>query len=151
MVLQIPDGNAFATGAMRYDYRPVTEAETTNRIILVVEIEGTPTEAVLDTGAPYVICAPRVALLAGFERAYALERMKMLIRGMQLEGSLTRLSIKLLARQGDDLTVDATVFVPDVEEYWGDFPSFIGLTGFMERLRFAVDPSTDTFYFGPLP
>ena len=88
MVLQIPGGDAFATGAIRYDYRPVTEAETTNRIVLLVEIEGILTEAVVDTGAPYVICAPRVAFLAGFDRAYAIERMRMLIRGMQLEGSL---------------------------------------------------------------
>lgn len=146
-----PGGNTFATGAIRYSYRPVSATETTNRIILLVEIEGVLTEAVVDTGAPFVICAPQIALLAGFNRAYALARMRMLIRGMQLEGSLTRLSIKLLAREGDDLTVDATVFVPDVEEYWGSFPSFIGLTGFLERLRFAVDPSTDTFYFGSLP
>ena len=145
-----PNGETFATGAIRYSYRPVSANETTNRIILLVEIAGVLTEAVVDTGAPFVICAPRIALLAGFDRAYALARMRMLIRGMQLEGSLTRLSIKLLAREGDDLTVDATVFVPDVEEYWGSFPSFIGLTGFLERLRFAVDPSTDTFYFGPL-
>lgn len=67
-----------------------------------------------------------------------------------MEGSITRLSIRLLADEGDSLTVDATAFIPDVEEYWGDLPVFIGLTGFMERLRFAVDPSTDTFYFGSL-
>lgn len=145
-----PNGETFATGVIRYSYRPVSANETTNRIILLVEIAGVLTGAVVDTGAPFVICAPRIALLAGFDRAYALARMRRLIRGMQLEGSLTRLSIKLLAREGDDLTVDATVFVPDVEEYWGSFPSFIGLTGFLERLRFAVDPSTDTFYFGPL-
>lgn len=150
MLLQTPGGDTFATGAIRYSYRPVSATETTNRIILLVEIAGILTEAVVDTGAPYAICAPQIAILAGFERAYALVRMRMLIRGMQLEGSLTRLSIKLLAIEGDDLTVDATVFVPDIEEYWGNFPSFIGLTGFLERLRFAVDPSTDTFYFGPL-
>ena len=151
MLLQFPNGDFFATGAIRYDYRPVSAVETTNRLILPVEIEGVLTEAVVDTGAPYVICAPGIARLAGFNRAYSLERMRMLIRGMQLEGSLTRLSIKLLAREGDDLTVDATVFVPDVEDYWGNFPSFIGLTGFLERIRFAVDPLTDILYFGSLP
>jgi len=30
------------------------------------------------------------------------------------------------------------------------FPSFLGLTGFLERIKFAADPNTDTFYFGPL-
>ena len=60
------------------------------------------------------------------------------------------IELRLLADEGDSLTVDATAFIPDVEEYWGDLPTFIGLTGFLERLRFAVDPSTDTFYFGSL-
>jgi hypothetical protein len=46
--------------------------------------------------------------------------------------------------------VDATAFIPDVEEYWGDFPCFIGQIGFLERIRYAVDPANDTFYFGQL-
>jgi hypothetical protein len=60
------------------------------------------------------------------------------------------LSVKLEATIGTSIDVDATAFVPDVEEFWGDLPSFIGLMGFLERIRFAVDPSTDTFYFGKL-
>lgn len=39
-VLQISGGDTFATGAIRYDYRPVSATETTNRIILLVEIQG---------------------------------------------------------------------------------------------------------------
>ncbi|MBW4493144.1 MAG: hypothetical protein KME26_08670 [Oscillatoria princeps RMCB-10] len=74
----------------------------------------------------------------------------MLIRGMRLPGFVVRLNIRLVAREGEDLNVDATVFVPDSEALWGDFPSFIGLTGFLERIRFALDPNTDTFYFGSL-
>ncbi|MBD2182745.1 hypothetical protein H6G03_17015 [Planktothrix sp. FACHB-1375] len=74
----------------------------------------------------------------------------MLIRGMRLDGSIARMSITFRAQEGESLTQEATVFVPDVEEYWGNFPSFIGLAGFLERIRFAIDPLTDTFYFGPL-
>ncbi|MCL1473685.1 retroviral-like aspartic protease family protein [Argonema antarcticum] len=140
----------FACGATGYEYRPVTQTENTNRIILEVEIQGIPTIAVVDTGAPYVICAPKVALEAGVARASALETRTMLIRGMRLDGFIVRLNIRLVAREGENLDVDSTVFVPEVEEYWGDFPSFIGLTGFLERMRFAIDPSTDTFYFGQL-
>jgi len=58
--------------------------------------------------------------------------------------------MKLLADVGQHLELQATVFVPDAEELWGDFPSFIGLSGFLERIRFAVDPLTDTFYFGSM-
>jgi hypothetical protein len=144
------NGETFASGALGYEYVPVTETETTNRIIFQVEIQGIPTLAVLDTGAPYVICAPKVASEAGVDPASALERKTMLIRGMRLPGFVVRLNIRLVAREGEDLNVDATVFVPDSEVLWGDFPSFIGLTGFLERIRFALDPNTDTFYFGSL-
>jgi hypothetical protein len=30
-------------------------------------------------------------------------------------------------------------------------PSILGLSGCLEALRFAVDPKTNLFYFGPLP
>ncbi|HAX76687.1 MAG TPA: hypothetical protein DCY88_12800 [Cyanobacteria bacterium UBA11372] len=83
MVLFFDNGNAFATGATRYQYRPATENESTNRIFLQVDVQ-------------------------------------------------------------------ATVFVPDREELWGNFPYFIGLGGFLERIRFAFDPASDTFYFGSL-
>ncbi len=149
-LLFFANGDTFATGATGYDYRPATETETTNRIILELQIEGIPTVAVVDTGAPYVICSPKVATDAGIDPASALERKTMLIRQMRLDGFVYRLNLTLKAEVGEDLDVDATVFVPEVEEFWGDFPSFIGLGGFLERIRFALDPNTDTFYFGQL-
>lgn len=39
-LLLFPDGETFATGAMRYDYAPATPSETTNRIILPVKVEN---------------------------------------------------------------------------------------------------------------
>jgi hypothetical protein len=140
MSLLFLDGHPFATGSTKYAYQPATPGEMTNRIILPVEIEGHRTTAVIDTGAPYVICEPRLARLAGFDLVEPLERITMLIRGMYLPGSIIRLSV----------TVDATAFVPEQEERWENLPSFIGLSGFLERIRFALDPSTDTFYFGQL-
>ncbi|MBC6423233.1 MAG: hypothetical protein GDA43_19115 [Hormoscilla sp. SP5CHS1] len=68
----------------------------------------------------------------------------MLVRGMRLEGKTIRLGMTLRAEVGENLTVD-------VEEYWGEFPSFIGQNGFLDRIRYAVDSSTDMFYFGELP
>ena len=74
----------------------------------------------------------------------------MLIRGMSLSGFVVRLNIQLTADMGENLDVDSTVFVPDSVDLWGDFPCFIGLGGFLERIKFAIDPNTDTFYFGQL-
>lgn len=129
-------------------YRPAIEGETTNRLILEVAVEDIVTEAVLDTGAPYPVIAPRIARRAGLDMVTPLEREVMLIRGIRMEGGIIRLNMTLPADIGDDLTVDATAFIPDREEYWGNFPSFIGQIGFLERIRYAVDPATDTFYFG---
>jgi len=52
-------------------------------------------------------------------------------------------------RQGQDLEIEATVFVPTLPpgETWRH-PNFIGLSGFLERIRFAVDPEENAFYFG---
>ena len=54
MSLIFANGESFATGALQYSYGPATAGETTNRIIMPVEIEGVSTNAVVDTGAPYV-------------------------------------------------------------------------------------------------
>ena len=72
------------------------------------------------------------------------------IRGISYIGKLVRVKIGLRAeRGGDDLDVDATVFVPKLRPgvVW-PHPNFIGLDGFLNRIRFAVDPSENTFYFG---
>ena len=149
-LLLFPNGEFFAIGAINYAYRPAITSDTTNRIIIVVYVEDSITEAVLDTGAPYPIIAPKVAKQAGLDRVKPLERKRMLVRGNWLEGSIIRLNMTLLADEGKDLTVDATAFIPDSEECWGDFPCFIGQMGFLERIRYALDPATDTFYFGTL-
>jgi hypothetical protein len=148
-LLLFPDGEYFAIGAINYAYRPPITNDT-NRIIIGVYVEDIITEAVLDTGAPYPIISPKIAKQAGLNRVKPLERKTMLVRGMRLEGSIIRLNMTLPADEGEDLTVDATAFIPDVEESWGDFPGFIGQLGFLERIRYAVDPATDTFYFGTL-
>lgn len=151
-LLSFADGEPFATGAMDYLYQPATFGEDTLRILLAVEIESIPTVAMVDTGAPYVVCAPRLVRQIPLDTTSALERKTILIRGSWVSGYLYRLAVRFLAETGDSLAVDATVFLPDLEweETWGHLPSFIGWGGCLERMRFAVDPGSDTFYFGPL-
>lgn len=52
---------------------------------------------------------------------------------------------------GEPQEVTATVFVPTLhpDDEWRH-PNFIGLDGFLNRIRFAVDPATNLFYFGEL-
>jgi hypothetical protein len=82
----------------------------------------------------------------------AIESIPYRVRGVEMRGNIYRVNIVFLADEGDDITIDATVFVPDEEwqNSWGEHPGYIGLTGCLERMRFAVDPENDRFYFGPL-
>lgn len=152
MLLSFEDGKPFATGAIPYDYAPAGD-DRTPRILLQVEFESIRATAVVDTGAPYVICAPVIAQLLRLDPTAALEQITIQIRGVRIRGNLHRLTLSFPAGEGNPLSVDSTVFVPDEQNNavdWGHLPSFIGLTGCLERVRFAVDPTSESFFFGPL-
>ena len=70
------------------------------------------------------------------------------IRGVKYSGTLYRAVLEIHAREGADLQQDVTVFVPETSaEDWGEMPTFLGLTGCLEFLRFAIDPQSRQFYF----
>ena len=151
MILQFADGEPFAVGATTYLYAPATDQDMSDRIQLPIVFElseATDVLAVVDTGAPYSILDPLIAKQIGFSPEMTLERTAVTVRGVKLRGSLIRLSTTLQAEVGENLTIDSTTFIPDSEEQWNQFPSFIGQAGFLERIRFAIDPNTNTFYFG---
>ncbi len=64
-----------------------------------------------------------------------------------MEGSPVLIhKIRLIADVGEPLDIDSTVFIPPD---WRA-PSILGYTGALDRMRFAVDPQVNRFYFGPL-
>ncbi len=71
------------------------------------------------------------------------------MRGQRFPGRLIRADLTLQAAYGADLTVEATIFVPTLEsgQMWAH-PNFLGLDGFLSRIRFTVDPAENAFYFG---
>lgn len=146
-MLTFSTGETFATGAMIYGYHPYSDGDLSARIILPILVEGNLTNAILDTGAPYLICSPSLARQLGLDPETALSHHQMLIRGYRVRGSLHRLSLTLLATGGDSLAFEAISFIPDLNENF-EFPTFVGLLGCLEWIRFAIDPSTYTFYFG---
>ncbi len=105
-------------------------------------------EAMLDTGAPYFVCKREVAdswLALGEE----LNAVTLGIRGINCRGRLRRGTVEVVASEGDGFTIDATVFVAD------DAPAtmpecVLGFFGCLDRLRFAIDPHRQMFYFGQL-
>lgn len=77
-------------------------------------------------------------------------RNSLTVRGIKYQGQLYRLPIKFLAAEGESFELEVTAFIPHLEpgQEWL-FPSFLGLQGCLEFLRFAVDPGANVFYFGP--
>jgi len=85
MNLNFSNGDVFTTGAIRYSYSPATVGETTNRIIIPIEIEGVKTQAVVDTGAPYVVVSPRIAKLAGLNSTLGSPDFMVITRSYDIE------------------------------------------------------------------
>lgn len=108
--------------------------------------------AIVDTGAPWCVIDPAIARQVGAVAHADYEPdEKLMIRGMLYKGRLLRMGISLEAEQGHSLNIGATVFVPMLRpgDTW-PHPNFIGLDGFLSRIRFAIDPAENTFYFGPI-
>jgi hypothetical protein len=105
--------------------------------------------AMLDTGARWTLIGPDLIELLGDELGEGLEAVTMSTRLGRFQGTLHRLPIRLLADEGTDITVDATCLALKM---WPG-PNILGFTGFLERLRFALDPAgmhtAARLHFGP--
>jgi hypothetical protein len=115
---------------------------------IVIRVTPSPTQkivlTVVDTAASWCVFKPDVgaALLDHFDPSPEVTVLS--TRLGRFRGKLYRGTIKLLADEGSSLDVDATVFLaPD----WPG-PNFVGYQGLLQRIRFAVDPESNRFYFG---
>ena len=135
----------FATGASTFaDTAPGTQYEA--KIFVPVRLGGLDVDvtAMVDTAAPWCVLEGALASLMSDGNTILAPRQVLSSRLGVHTGDLCRTSVTLLADEGESLTVDATVFVcPD----WSG-PNLIGYNGLLERIRFAVDPSLNMFYFG---
>lgn len=139
----------FARGVQVYsDYDP---SQKHSRIMIYVRFGNLPTAtAMLDTGAPWCILKPQDADDLNIKYRATSQPDEMIIRGVRYSGWLCdQIPVTIEAHRGEELIVLATVFIPELEPTQGwDLPNFIGLSGFLERIRFAVDPFNNEFYFG---
>jgi hypothetical protein len=142
-------GSGFAVGVCRYE-EVYPGYEQSPRIVIPVLVEGQLTvPAIVDTGAPWCILDPEIARAVGIQPGTGYRAETLLFHWTEYEGVLHRMRVGLFAEQGDDLEIEATVFVPALHpgDTWAS-PNFLGLSGLLERTRFAVDPSENAFYFG---
>lgn len=153
MLLRFEDDRPFAQGGCMFVDRPATAGTASSAIHIPIQIEGlSQTEAVVDTGGAYLVCNPEIADLLNLDPADALTVSGLEIRGHRVPGTLHRLTLTLLAEEGQGLEQEVTAFVPDPHpsQSWMELPTFLGLTGCLEWFRFAVDPVDNMFYFGSI-
>lgn len=120
--------------------------DPTAKIYVRVAFEqGSEVLAQLDTGAAWSVLAPDLARDLGLSAGDP-ARMRTPLGVM--DGFLVRVPFTLWADEGEDLSIDGTFFV---SERWPLGMSFLGYSGLLDSLRFAVDPQANDFYFGLLP
>ena len=99
----------------------------------------------VDTAAPWCIFEPTVGDFVR-ENFYLVSRDVSLSTRLGIfRGDLYRGPLFFEALEGEPLDVEATVFV---SSDWPPGMSFLGYEGLLQRIRFAVDPEVNLFYFG---
>ena len=140
------DGGQFATGRVQYFDHSGRHSGQSPRIFLEVRAGAfrLPVLAMVDTAAPWCIFKPEIGefVRRTFEKVSG--DVSLSTRLGTFGGSLYRGPLFLEASDDDGLGVEATVFV---SPQWRG-PSFLGYEGLLQRIRFAVDPQANQFYFG---
>jgi hypothetical protein len=139
-------GKSFTTGRARFRDQAPGASEATAKIFVKIELppplEGTLL-AQVDSGAAYSMLDVEVAEALGLLDGGG-EPARIHTRQGSIPGRLERVPLILVADEGDSLEVEATFFVS--REWSGK--TFLGYTGFLDRLRIALDPRVNDFYFG---
>lgn len=141
----IRDGDPFTSGRSRFVDQHPRFPEPSAKVYVQVEfagLEGTWI-AQVDTGAAYSVLEVSIA-----EALNLLDLngpwTRLSTRLGVLAGKLIRLPVILVADQGRSLELEAQFFVSP--EWRGG--TFLGYTGFLDRLRIALDSPANLFYFG---
>lgn len=138
--------SGFCTGAVFYSDHYEAD-KNQNRIVLMGSIEDDIViNLILDTASPWNVINPEFFEEKEFANC---EKHKLNIRGRSYDGFLIRKNITIRATEGEDVTIESTFFIPRLNE--GDswnYPNFLGLDGFLNRIRCAINPIENTFYFG---
>jgi aspartyl protease len=133
------------TGRSRY--RP---DHTYEQFLLFVAVtcgvSDRPLDALLDTASQWCILSAWVASSLGFDLEAASPEARLSTRFGELRGRLERIPVYFVAEEGESVEVEATWFLS--EGCIG--PPVIGWKGCLERVRFALDPGEEQFYFAEL-
>jgi hypothetical protein len=140
-------GQPFARSRTKYTDHVPQRLETTAKIYVRVLFDGIDrvVTAQVDTGAAWSILGSEIAeRLELFNEPGETARMRTPF-GVK-EGVLVRVPLRIVADEGESLDVTGTFFVTSD---WPEGLTFLGYSGLLDSLRFALDPRGNDFYFGP--
>ena len=142
--------SGFASGFTLYE--ETYPGRESDRIVVynTALAKGPQVGSVVDTGSPWCILCPGLAESLGNDmgRLYAPDA-PLNVLGSKYRGCFCKATVTLKSEYGDrGLELSPTFFVPDVPESEWPHPSFIGMSTFLNHIRFAVDPSDKAYYFG---
>ncbi|HYU34899.1 MAG TPA: aspartyl protease family protein [Thermoanaerobaculia bacterium] len=101
--------------------------------------------AQLDTGAAWSVLSPDVAQQLNLPPDAGNPAVLQTWLGRR-QGHLVRVPFLFLADEGEPFPTEGTFFVtPD----WPEGMTFLGYSGLLDSIRFAVDPQANDFFFGP--
>jgi hypothetical protein len=126
--------------------RSLRHAEITAKVYVKVRFGGLSQAllAQLDTGAAWSVLAPDVATAARISVASG-DPAKLSTRFGIKDGYLVRVPLTFEADAGVPLVTEATFFVA---ADWPEGMTFLGYSGLLDSMRFALDPQANHFYFG---
>ena len=140
-------GRPWSTSSSRY--RVATEHEGTILTVAVrCVIADLPFEnqALLDTGAAWSIIGGELAEMLEPGSGASGQTMILSTRIGRIRGTLREIDVVLMAERGESLTVTGSVLIAPG---WTG-PVVLGYRGFLERIRFALDPGAgpdDAWFF----
>lgn len=137
------EGSSFATGSAAFV--DTDQADVSPKIYVRVRPADLPAPvlAQLDTGAAWSVLHAEIARRIGALDTDG-ESLTLSTRTGNVRGKLVRAPMSLIADAGESLALEATFFV---SSDW-THGTFLGYAGLLERIRFAIDPSRNLFYFG---
>jgi hypothetical protein len=139
------NGKGFTTGRARFRDQAPGSQELTAKIFVKIEFPGLDGSwlAQVDSGSAYPMLEPGLAKALGVLDGDG-EPARIHTRLGRIGGRLERIPLTLVADEGDSLEMEAVFLVS--RDWHGK--TFLGYSGFLDRLRIALDPPENFFYFG---
>ena len=121
--------------------------EPTAKVFVKLRISGLSRVllAQIDTGAAWSVLSPEIAREAGVA-VYDGSPVSLSSRIGQIQGHIVRIPYTLVADEGESLHSEGSFFIP---ASWPQRRLFLGYSGLLDSIRFALDPQLNDFYFGP--